>query len=661
MQLSDLKGIGPKRIDLLRQLHIETPEDLLRFYPKEYLDDTQSKRISDLTENEKATIHARVLSEPTIFYHQRKYIVSVRVSDGSANATLRWMNQPYRMQQIHAGDTLYATATVNKKRGTVLYNPQISKESRGIVPVYPSVKGLPQTVIREAVESVLEITPDTDFLPEEWLARYRLTGHKEALRYIHFPQSTKELEEAKRRIAFEEGFLYFTAMQSAKDDRQRRNGHAFETSGMLESFLGRIPFQPTDAQLRAMREVETDLKSHNAMNRLIQGDVGSGKTLVAEFALWVAVHNGKQCVMLAPTEILAEQHYETLRKLFPDACLYTGGMAKSERKAKLNRIESGDVHLVIGTHALFSESVRFKDLCLVITDEQHRFGVVQRAKIESKGIRPDVLVMSATPIPRTLALLIYADLDLSIIDELPKGRKPIQTYFVPHAKRKDLYQHLRKNALSGERSYVVCPLIEPAEGFEGLSIEEMQKELTSLLPDCAIGILHGQMKEDEKRTVMDSFRSGSTSILISTTVIEVGVDVPQATSMVIEGADHFGLATLHQLRGRVGRGDRQSHCYLLSEKPSELSKNRIRAMLESNDGFVIAQRDLEMRGMGDLFGIRQSGTGELTDLLSGCTVEILEMASSAAKEVNELPDVIHNELRKEAEKRFCMLTQIAHN
>ena len=336
-------------------------------------------------------------------------------------------------------------------------------------------------------------------------------------------------------------------------------------------------------------------------------------------------------------------------------------MRSADRAKALRSIASGEADLVIGTHALFSDTVRFKDLGLVVTDEQHRFGVMQRAKIESKGIRPDVLVMSATPIPRTLALLIYADLDLSVIDEFPKGRKPVQTHFVPHTRRDDLYRHLFENTKNGERAYVVCPLIEPTEGFEGLSLTELEQELKQKIPDCPIGILHGQMKEDEKRRTMDAFRDGSISILLSTTVVEVGVDVPQATSMVIEGADHFGLATLHQLRGRVGRGTLASHCYLLCEKASDAAKQRILAMLESNDGFSIAQKDLEMRGMGDLFGIRQSGSGELYDILSGCTVEILELASEAAREVKSMPDVVHNALLEEAERRYRLFDQIAHN
>lgn len=661
MQLHDIKGIGPKRLELLHQLHIETTEDLLRFYPREYLDDSHCQKIDALKEGEKATVQVRVLSEPTIFYHQRKYMVSACVADETGKATLRWMNQPYRMQQIHAGDTLYATAIVNKKRGTVLYNPQISKERRGIVPIYPSIKGLPQSVIREAIGEIIATIDVPEFLPEHWLSAYRLIGYRKALNAIHFPTTTEELSEAKRRLSFEEAFLYFTAMQSVKANCRAVSGISFQTDGMLDSFLHSIPFVPTDAQLRVMHEIERDMHASGSMNRLIQGDVGSGKTLVAEFALYTAIRNGRQGALLAPTEILAEQHYQTLKNRFPSACLYTGSQKKSERTETLQRIENGEAKLVIGTHALLSDRVKFRDLGLVVTDEQHRFGVMQRAKIEEKGLHPDVLVMSATPIPRTLALLIYSDLDLSVIDELPMGRKPIQTFYVPQTRRNDLYRHLAERVQNGERAYVICPLIEPTEGFEGLSLAELEKEIGSLLPDTPIGILHGQMNESQKQSVMQSFRSGEIGILLSTTVVEVGVDVPQATAMVIEGADHFGLATLHQLRGRVGRGTDQSYCYLLCAKPSESAKERIIAMLDCRDGFEIAQRDLEMRGMGDLFGIRQSGSGELSDILSGCTVEILELAAKAEKEIEEMPDVLHNALLERAQQRFRIFEHIARN
>ena len=661
MELSDIKGIGPKRLALFSELHIQTPEDLLRFYPREYLDYTHTSEIRTLNDGNRVSIRVHALSDPTVFYYRGKTIVSLRVSDDTGTATLRWMNQPYRANQFHTGDLLFVYGTVSKKRGTVLYNPQINRKSEGIIPVYTSMKGLPQALIRDAVSGVLSKCEISDPLPSEWLKRYALLDLKTAIHEIHFPSDTENLNLAKKRLSFEEAFLYFTDIRALKADRRRRNGFAFQTESCLEAFLSSVPFQPTEAQLRAMREVQSDMGTDIPMNRLIQGDVGSGKTLVAEFALSVAKLNHKQGVLLAPTELLAEQHYRTLSKRFPDACLYTGSMKSKEKKTAAEAIENGNTSVIIGTHALLSDTVRFRDLGLVITDEQHRFGVMQRARIEEKGTRPDVLVMSATPIPRTLALLLYADLDLSVIDQLPPGRKPIKTHFVQPAKRKDLYRYLAESAKKGERAYVVCPLIERTEGFEGQSLDELVPEIRALLPDTKIGFLHGQMKETEKHSAMEAFRSGDTPILIATTVVEVGVDVPEATAMVIEGADHFGLATLHQLRGRVGRGDLQSHCYLLATKLSDHARTRIEAMLETNDGFVLAQKDLDMRGSGDLFGVKQSGEGETNAILSGCTVETIEIASKAADEVFSLPTTVYNALLEQVRTRYQKLNHISQN
>lgn len=661
MELHDIKGIGPKRVALLSELGIHTPEDLLRFFPREYLDYSQIVPLRDAKHGDRVSIRVTALADPTVYYLKGKYIVSLRVADTSGKAVIRWMNQPYMANRFHSGDVIFANGIISKKRGTVLYNPQINRLGGGIIPVYESVKGLTQTLIHESVGEILRTIEVSDTLPEEWLNRYRLIGYRDALRQIHFPTSAESLKEAKRRLSFEELFLYFTAIRTVKDDRDCRNGIAFRTEGVLSGFLARVPFEPTAAQMNAMRQIEEDMRSDRTMNRLIQGDVGSGKTLVAEFALSIAKANGKQGVMLAPTELLSEQHFRTLSKRFPDACIYVGSMSEKEKKDALKRIAAGDAKIVVGTHALLSDIVKFADLGLVVTDEQHRFGVLQRAKIESKGVRPDVLVMSATPIPRTLALLVYADLDLSVIDMLPPGRKPIKTHFVPQAKRSDLYRHLAECAKNNERAYVVCPLIEPTEGYEGLSLEELSNEIGKLLPDTKIGKLHGQMQETEKRQVMEDFRSGSIPILIATTVVEVGVDVPEATAMVIEGADHFGLATLHQLRGRVGRGEKQAHCYLLAQKLNDRAKERIETMIESGDGFEIAQRDFEMRGSGDLFGVRQSGEGALSGILAGSTVEIIEAASSAADAVFTLPTVLHNVLIERARNRYGTPDRIAHN
>jgi ATP-dependent DNA helicase RecG len=661
MKLSDLKGIGPKRLALFSQLHIETPEDLLRFYPREYLDYSQTTKISSLTEGERASVFVKVLSEPSVFYTKGKYIVSVRVSDDTGKGTLRWMNQPYRRNQFRVGESFFANGIVSKKHGVVIYNPAIDRGCGGIQPIYASVKGLTQTVIRDAVFAALKNVSFRDLLPADWISRFGLMDLNAALREVHQPSTPQSLAAAKKRLSFDEAFYYFTAIRLAKDERSRHNGFSFRTEKTEETFLSTLSFKPTDAQLRVISEVCADMRAPRPMNRLIQGDVGSGKTLIAEYALSVSAVNGKQGVLLAPTEILAAQHFRKLQNRFDRICLYTGNLTLKEKRLLLEGIEAGDYDVIVGTHALLSDCVRFRDLGLVITDEQHRFGVVQRAKIEAKGIRPDVLVMSATPIPRTLALLLYADLDLSVIDQMPPGRAPIKTFLVPSQKRDDLYRHLAENAHRGELAYVVCPLIEPTDGYEGLSVTEIYDELRRLLPETKIAVLHGQMTEAEKDLVMRSFRSDETEILVSTTVIEVGVDVPEATSMVIEGAEHFGLATLHQLRGRVGRGSKQSFCYLLCRKLSDHSRQRIETMLETTDGFRIAQKDYDIRGMGDLFGVRQSGDAELHSILSGCTLETIEIASSAANEVFALPKTSYNLLMEEAFNRYGALREIARN
>lgn len=662
MELSDIKGLGPKRIELLSQLHIHSCDDLVQFFPHEYLNYTQTSPISSVADGQVATLRVKIVSEPTIFYAKGKYIVSARAEDDTGRITLRWMNQPYRQKQVVCGTTYFAHGRISKKRGTVLYNPHLEQQSLGIVPVYSLPKGLTQACVRSAIGAVLERMKPFDRLPLELTERYDLLPYAEAIHEIHFPTETDRLMRAKYRLQFEQTLLYFTAVYLFRQETKLQNGYAFRTEGILDRFCAKLPFTPTDAQLRVMREVEADLASRVPMNRLIQGDVGSGKTIIAEYALAVAAACGKQGVLLVPTEILAEQHYRSLQAMFNGTvCLYTGSLSKKERAEALTRIQSKEALVTVGTHALLTDSVCFSDLGLVVTDEQHRFGVEQRAKMEAKGIRPDVLVMSATPIPRTLALMLYADLSLSVVNELPKGRKPVQTMYVPKTRREAMYRYIAERMQKDERAFVVCPLIDETEGFEGLSATELYAELKKLLPTCPIGLLHGRMRDEEKSAAMEAFRSGAVRILVSTTVIEVGVDVPNATYMIVEGADHFGLATLHQLRGRVGRSDLPSFCYLLSEHATENARERIQTMIQSNDGFYLAQKDMEMRGYGDLFGVRQSGEGEIASFLRNCTVELLETCAAAANEILQTPSVVNNELLAYALERYGAATRIARN
>ncbi len=662
VKLSEIKGFGPKRLALLEQLHIHSCEDLLRYYPHEYLNYSETDSLKDAEDGDVVTLRVHILSDPSVFYLKGKSMVSVRAAEATGKLTLRWMNQPYRAGQVTCGMNCFVHGRLSRKKGTVLYNPQIEQTARGIVPVYSLPKGLTQSAFRAAVSETLACTSVEEILSEDLLERLQMLSIRDAIRMIHFPADRTELYQAKYRIQLEQAILYFLAVYSFREKAKLQNGYAFRTEGLLEKYLSKIPFAPTDAQLRVMREVEADMQSNVPMNRLIQGDVGSGKTLIAEYALTIAAACGKQGVLLAPTEILAEQHFKTLQGLFHGACvLYTGSLSQKEKKVVLEQIEDGSAIITVGTHALLSEHVRFLDLGLVVTDEQHRFGVQQRARMEQKGIRPDVLVMSATPIPRTLALLLYSDLALSIVDEMPKGRKPVQTMFVPNTRRIAMYQYIAERVQQDERAFVVCPLIEETEDLERVSAVSVYRELQKLLPDCPIGLLHGQMKDDQKRTVMEAFRDGTDKILVSTTVIEVGVDVPQATYMVIEGAEHFGLATLHQLRGRVGRSNLSSYCYLLCNKLSENAKERIRTMVQTNDGFELAQKDMEMRGYGDLFGVRQSGEGELSGFIHSCTGEVLERASNAAIEILQSPTLRNNELIRLATQRYLAATQIARN
>ena len=428
---------------------------------------------------------------------------------------------------------------------------------------------------------------------------------------VHFPKDGSELERGRKRLSFENLLSYMLAVEIQRQERTKQNGFAFQTEGILEKYERKIPFELTKAQKRVAEEICADMEKPFPMNRLVQGDVGSGKTAVAVFAACVAAANGKQCAILVPTAILAEQHYRVLQPLFgSSACLLTGGMRKNERETVLDRLRNGSASVAVGTHALLEQDVHFHDLGLVITDEQHRFGVRQRADMERKGIRPDVIVMSATPIPRTLAMLMYGDLDVSLIDEMPPGRKTIKTSFVAENSRDKMYDYIAEEAGLGNQTYVVCPFIDPPEEMEGPSATEVFRELSARYPDVRIGLLHGRMPQQKKDEVMESFRAGETSVLVTTTVIEVGVHVDNAVIMVLEGADRFGLAQMHQLRGRVGRGSRQAYCFLLSDSRGDSVHERFAALVRNSDGFRIAEEDLAQRGPGDFLGTRQHGEGD---------------------------------------------------
>ena len=634
--LTSVKGIGPKRAELFEKLGVSCVRDLLFRLPRDYLDYTKATPISQLVNGQNAAVQVRVSGAVRFFRKKGMTMLSAPAQDETGKITLKWFNQAYRSSQLQIGEIIYASGRVVKKNGVSLINPSLSQALPGIVPVYPTVKGVNQRAWRDSIFACLESVWDKipEPLPRTILERYSLVPLALALRHAHFPFSREALELARRRLDFENTLLYFVIVELQKAERLRQNGFSFDTSGVLDRFAAQLPFPLTHAQQRVIDEISIDMRAQVPMNRLLQGDVGSGKTAIAMYALCVAAGNGKQGALLAPTEILAEQHAQNLTELFGEVVvLLKGSMKKAQRDAALKKIADGSALIVVGTHALLSGDVRFCDLGCIVTDEQHRFGVRQRAAMLEKGTRPDMLVMSATPIPRTLALILYGDLDISVIDELPPGRKPIKTSVIRANKREDMYAYIAAQAKEGVQSYVVCPAIEESDTIECPSVDALFAELKKKLPEIKIAKLHGQMKEADKERVMRAFRAGETDVLVTTTVIEVGVHVPNACIMVVEGAERFGLSQLHQLRGRVGRSAKQAYCFLLYGVERSEENERMLTMTQTNDGFEIAQKDLLLRGPGDFIGTRQHGE-DGAGLLSGAMdAKLLEEAASAAKEI----------------------------
>lgn len=662
MDLCSIKGIGQRRRELLSELGILCVEDLLEYFPQTYLDYTSVTPCGDLKEGDDATVSVTVTAKPSVFYRSGLSVVSVRAADETGKVTLRWYNQPYRLRSVEAGASVLAKGRVSCKRGVSLLNPILRQGGAGIEPVYAIKKGLTQRMMRDAVQAALASAAIDERIPDEMRARFSLLSRREAVTELHQPTTAERLENAQRRMGFERALLYLLAVSEQKEKRKRACGVAFSTEGVQRMLESRLRFPLTDAQRRVMGEVAADMQKQEPMNRLVQGDVGSGKTVIAFFALLVAAKNGKQGAFLVPTEILARQHAKTLHGLGVPCCVLLGAMPAAERRTALAAIADGSASIVIGTHALFSEQVRFSDLGVVVTDEQHRFGVSQRAAMMDKGAHVDTLVMSATPIPRTLSLLLYSDLDLSAVDEMPPGRLPVKTHLIGQSKRKDLYRHLAAEAEKGRQSYVVCPLIDASEGMERLSVQEISRELGDLLPGTCMGVLHGRMTEPEKQAVMHRFATGEIGILIATTVIEVGVDVSAAANMVVEGAERFGLATLHQLRGRVGRGKSQSHCYLVPSVTGDAVMERLNILLSTTDGFSIAEKDMLLRGTGDLFGVRQHGQSSVLSMLDmHNAARVLADAAEAARDVLEHPNVHNNALLDDARRVYASDRRVAMN
>ncbi len=639
--LTVLKGIGEKRAALFEKLGVYSLNDLLRLMPRAYLDFSTVTPIVAAEEGEMVALEVKITSEPHLYYPRSKMqIVSVTAADAAGKIRLMWFNQPFRKGQVVIGETYFACGRLDRTHGPRLVNPMLLKELPGLMAIYPLVQGLSQGQVRLAVRQAIEqyLPAYLEVLPARFIREYGLCGIQDALKNLHQPFDREALKAARRRLSFEDVLYFMLAMAHVRLAKEKMQGIAFRTRGLTETFVRQLSFEPTSAQKRIFNEIAADMEKNAPMNRLIQGDVGSGKTVLAQFALFIARENGFQGVLMAPTEVLARQHYQNMQSFFGDEiCLLVGGMKPSAKAEAYERIAEGRAHVIIGTHALLQEKLAFERLGLVIADEQHRFGVRQRATIADKGNAPDVLIMSATPIPRTLALILYGDLDVSVLDEMPPGRKRVKTYFVPEEKREDLYDFLKDKVRMGQQAYIVCPLVETSEQLDIRSAEEVYKELQNKLP-LKFGLLHGRMAPAKKESVLEAFVNKEIDCLVSTTVVEVGVDVPNATIMVIENAERFGLAQLHQLRGRVGRGEQQSFCFLLSDTQTETAKERLRVLTQTNDGFLIAQKDLEMRGPGQFLGTQQHGLDTLAATCMADDMGVLAASRKAADWLLAHPD-----------------------
>ena len=638
-----LKGVGPTKAKQFAQLNIYTLQDLICHFPRGYEDRTRLVTIEKLEVDKPACFKAMVMNTPhTAHIRKGLDVTKVQVADRTGRLNLTFFNQKFTTDKLRYGqEYIFYGAVSGDFIGYNMTSPvfeELDSEpvvTRRVLPIYPLTAGLSNASVLKAVRQALAICdPPAEILPQSVREQYGILGADRAYYAIHEPASMEEAEMAKKRLIFEEFFVFSAGLSLMRAARAGKKTPAWHNTD-LGGFYGRLPFVLTGAQQRAIAEVVRDVQKGTPMNRLVQGDVGSGKTMVAAAAAWLAVQNGKQAAMMAPTEILAEQHYQGLCKLLEPLgvrlCLLTGSLTPKNKKLTRQAIEEGAVDLVIGTHALVSESTVFADLGLVIADEQHRFGVAQRAKLSAKGEDPHLLVMSATPIPRTLALIMYGDLEVSVLDELPPGRQQVDTFLVGESYRARINAFIRKQVAEGHQCFVVCPAVEENEGVElkaaTVWAETLQK---TVFPDLKVALIHGQMKGADKEAAMASFARQEADVLVATTVIEVGVDVPNATLMVIEDADRFGLSQLHQLRGRVGRGSAKSYCILTTHTNAASTRERLKAFCATTDGFKIAEEDLKMRGPGDFFGARQSGLPVFRVANLSCDLTTLKQAQEAS-------------------------------
>ncbi|HZK27359.1 MAG TPA: ATP-dependent DNA helicase RecG [Thermoclostridium sp.] len=647
--VQSVKQVGPATARKLNKLGIDTIGDLITYYPRDYEDRNKEKKVFELLDGDKCAIILRVLHDVTVNRPRRNLRIYKTVAgDESGIVTLTWFNQDYIKGKVSKGSDYVFFGKV-KKSGTriEMINPiyeEVSSERKktsGIQPIYSLTAGITQSYLRMIQKNALErvIGKLTDILPDELRKKYSLSEFNYALENIHFPVEFEQKEKARRRLVFEELLMLQLGLLQLKNSQVVVSGIQMQQEPEIEKFIAQLPYQLTNAQQKVFKEIVNDMTGEKQANRLIQGDVGSGKTIVAVLAILLTILNGYQAVFMVPTGILAEQHYQTVKKALEkyDIAieLLTGSITKKEKERIKQDITNNTTQLVIGTHALLEENVEFAKLGLVVTDEQHRFGVKQRAILPSKS-NPHIIVMTATPIPRTLSLILYGDLDISIIDELPPNRKSIKTYSVDDSMRNRIYQFIRKIVNEGRQTYIICPLVEESEEVEAEAAMSLAKRISENdLKGLSVGLVHGKMKALEKDKVMAAFAAGNIQVLVSTTVVEVGVNVPNASLMVIENAERFGLAQLHQLRGRVGRGEHQSYCILFCQSKSDIARKRMEIMTQYNDGFMISEKDMELRGPGDIFGTRQHGLPEFKIANLYEDIEILKEVQKTANDIIE--------------------------
>jgi ATP-dependent DNA helicase RecG len=650
ISLSNLKGVGEKRRVQLSKLGLGTIFDLLFFYPRDYMDRSVQKKIIETLDGDSVLIKARVISNvKEITIKRQMTLCETKIEDETGVLKVIWFNQSFIKHKLKKGMEYSFFGKIDGPKSKVLTNPTFEEYScdsqnfMRILPIYSSLNGLGQSFLRKIITQALQEYSDhlETKIPKSIIQKYHLADFKTALQTMHAPKDLASLEKSRNRLVFEELFVFHIKLLQLKErNSQTIKKRSYKNlEGEISSFMDQLPFALTHAQQRALQEIFSDMESKKIMNRMVQGDVGCGKTIVAAIAILKAVKSDFQAMMMAPTSVLAEQHYHELKSLFKNlnirVSLLTGSMKKKEKDQIKNDLQKGSIQVVVGTHALIQKDVFFQNLALVITDEQHRFGVHQRGTAIEKGLEPDVLVMSATPIPRTLAIILYGDLDISIIDEMPKGRIPVETYIVKEDMRERLIHFIKKNILEGGQAFIVCPLIDESEKLDTLksAVALWEEYHRNDFKGYRIGLLHGKMSSEEKDDVIHNFSTGHTQILLSTTVIEVGVNVPNANIMVVENAERFGLSQLHQLRGRVGRGLRKSYCILFNQSESDVSSKRLEILKTSNDGFEISQKDLDLRGPGDFFGTKQHGLPslKLANLIDD--IKVLKEVQSACQEV----------------------------